>query len=176
MTFTPTEVEGAWLVDLERREDERGFFARVWCRDELARHGLNPHLAQSNVAFTNAAGTLRGLHYQVPPHQEAKLVRCTAGAIFDVLGDLRPDSPSFKRWVGVELTADNRHMLYVPEGCAHGYLTLRDRSETFYQVSAPYAQAAERGVRWSDPAFAIAWPLTPRVISAKDRELPDFQG
>ena len=174
MTFTPTAVEGAWLVDLDKRVDERGFFARAWCRDEFARQGLTPHLAQSNVAFTSAAATLRGLHYQVTPHQEAKLVRCTAGAIFDVLVDLRPDSPTFKRWLGVELTADNRRMLYVPEGCAHGYLTLRDNSETFYQVSAPYAQAAERGVRWNDPAFAIEWPMTPRIISAKDRELPDF--
>ena len=172
--FTATAVAGAWLVDLEKREDERGFFARSWCRDEFTRQGLNPNLAQANVAFTGAAGTLRGLHYQVAPHEEAKLVRCTAGAIFDVLVDLRRTSPTFKRWVGAELTAANRQMLYIPEGCAHGYLTLQPESETFYLVSAPYHGAAERGVRWNDPAFAIQWPLQPTLISAKDLAYPDF--
>jgi dTDP-4-dehydrorhamnose 3,5-epimerase len=174
MLFTPTSVAGAWLVDLERREDDRGFFARAFCRDEFIAHGLNPNLAQSNVAFTYAAGTLRGLHHQVAPHEEAKLVRCTAGAIFDVVVDLRRESPTFKRWAGARLDARNRRMLYVPEGCAHGYLTLEDNSETFYEVSAPYAPAAERGVRWNDPAFGIEWPFSPRHINKKDQTHPDF--
>jgi dTDP-4-dehydrorhamnose 3,5-epimerase len=142
MKFTPTRVAGAWLVELEPRSDDRGFFARAWCRDEFASHGLTPALAQCNLAVSYKAATLRGLHYQVAPHEEAKLVRCTTGAIFDVLVDLRRDSPTFKRWFGAELTASNRHMLYVPEGCAHGYLTLADESEVFYQVSSSYAPAA----------------------------------
>jgi dTDP-4-dehydrorhamnose 3,5-epimerase len=174
MKFEPTPVRGAFIVDLEKREDDRGFFARAWCRDEFARQGLTAELAQCNLAFTRAAATLRGLHYQVPPHEEAKLVRCTAGAIFDVVVDLRRESPSFRQWFGIELTAGNRRMLYVPEGCAHGYLTLLDDTETFYQVSAPYVQAAERGVRWNDPAFGIAWPMIPRVINDKDRAHTDF--
>src|SRR5579864_5236901 len=174
MIFTDTPVAGAWIVDIDPRRDDRGFFARAFCRDEFARHGLNPHVEQCNVARTVHAGTLRGLHYQVAPHAEAKLVQCTAGAIFDVAVDLRAGSATFRRWVGVELTGDNHRMLYIPEGCAHGYLTLRDRSETFYQVSAAYAPAAERGVRWNDPAFAIAWPVEPTIVHARDAAYPDF--
>lgn len=175
MKFTPTRVAGAWLVELEPRSDDRGFFARAWCEDEFNGRGLNPALTQCNVAVTYKAATLRGLHYQVAPHEEAKLVRCTTGAIFDVLVDLRRGSPTFRQWFGAELTAANRQMLYVPEGCAHGYLTLTDESEVFYQVSASYAAAAERGVRWNDPAFAIDWPLAPRLVHPRDQGYPDFE-
>lgn len=176
MIFTPTELDGAYLVDLKPREDERGFFARAWCRDEFAAHGLSTELAQCNISFNHRKGTLRGMHYQAVPHTEVKLVRCTRGAIWDVIVDLRPDSPTRARWLGVELTADNRRMLYVPEGFAHGYQTLLDATETFYHVSAPYAPEAEGGVRWNDPAFRIDWPDADRpFMSEKDRAWPDYQ-
>jgi dTDP-4-dehydrorhamnose 3,5-epimerase len=176
MNFTPTELEGAYLVDLEPREDERGFFARAWCANEFAEHGLSTEVAQCNVAFNHRKSTLRGMHYQMQPHAETKLVRCTRGAIYDVIVDLRPDSPTWKRWLGVELTAENRRALYVPEGFAHGYQTLVDETETFYQVSAFYAPDAERGVRWDDPAFGIEWPDPDRpLMSEKDRTWPDYR-
>jgi dTDP-4-dehydrorhamnose 3,5-epimerase len=176
MIFNPTHLEDAYVVELEPREDERGFFARAWCRDEFAEHGLSTEVAQCNVSFNRRRGTLRGLHYQIAPHAEVKLVRCTQGAIYDVIVDLRPGSATFTQWLGVELTAGNRTMLYVPEGFAHGYQTLEDDTETFYQVSASYAPHAERGVRWDDPAFGIEWPYPDHpLISDKDRGWPDFR-
>jgi dTDP-4-dehydrorhamnose 3,5-epimerase len=173
--FTETELPGAFIIDVERREDERGFFARAWCEDEFEEHGLSTHVVQCNLAYNRAKDTVRGMHYQAAPHAEVKVVRCTRGAVYDVIVDLRSDSPTFKRWVGVELNAENRRMLYIPEGFAHGYQTLADETETYYQVSAFYEPGAERGVRWDDPAFDIVWPQAERrIISAKDRSWPDF--
>jgi dTDP-4-dehydrorhamnose 3,5-epimerase len=175
MTFTETALAGAWIIDIERFDDERGFFARTWAADELTARGLDPTLAQCNVAFNRRKGTIRGLHFQRAPFDEIKIVRCTRGAVHDVIVDLREDSPTFRRWLAVELTADTHRMLYVPPGVAHGYQTLTDDAETYYHVSAPYSPAHAAGVRWNDPAFAIAWPLgEPTVISARDREWPDF--
>jgi dTDP-4-dehydrorhamnose 3,5-epimerase len=175
MIFTELAVPGAFVIDLEKREDDRGFFARAWCANEFQAHGLNPRLVQINLSFNERAGTLRGMHYQRPPHEEAKCVRCTSGAIYDVVLDLRQDSPAYKRWDAVELTRDNRRMLYIPEGCAHGYQTLTDDTETLYQVSEFYAPDSEDGVRWDDEAFAIEWPPAEhRVLSPKDASLPDF--
>jgi dTDP-4-dehydrorhamnose 3,5-epimerase len=170
-------LEGSYLIELERREDDRGFFARAWCEREFAAHGLNTRLVQANVAWSRQKGTLRGLHFQRPPHAEAKVVRCTKGAIYDVIVDLRPGSPTQKQWLGVKLSADNRRMVYVPEGFAHGYQTLVDDTETFYHVSEFYTPAAEGGVRWDDPAFGIEWPDSVGVLlSEKDRTWPDYGG
>jgi dTDP-4-dehydrorhamnose 3,5-epimerase len=175
MIFKKTSIMGAYVLGIEPRGDERGFFARGFCRKEFEAHGLNPNIAQANIGVSRQRGTLRGLHYQVPPHAEAKLVRCTAGAVFDVIVDLRPASASYRKWLGVELAADTRTMLYVPEGCAHGYLTLADDTEIFYLVSQFYSAGAERGLRWNDPAFGIEWPITQAlVISDKDRRWPDW--
>ncbi len=174
MKLTPTRVAGAFVIDLERREDERGFFARAWCRREAAERGLKMDFAQSNVGFSPRGHTLRGMHYQVGPHAEVKLVRCTRGAVLDVVVDLRPPSPTHRAWFGVELTADNRRSLYLPEGTAHGYLTLTDDSEIVYETTALYAADAARGVRYNDPAFAIDWPAPPAVISERDRTWPDY--
>lgn len=175
MIFSPTRILGAMVVEIEPRADERGLFARGFCRKEFEAHGLNPNVAQANIGLSRQRGTLRGLHYQIPPHAETKLVRCTAGAIFDVIVDLRPGSASYKQWAGVELTAANRRMLYVPEGCAHGYLALADNSEVFYLVSEFYAPGAERGLRWNDPAFGIEWPVAgDPMLSDKDRGWPDW--
>lgn len=176
MIFKPTPLERAYLVELEKREDERGFFARTWCRKEFEAHGLTARLVQANLSFNKKRGTLRGMHYQVAPYPEAKLIRCTRGAIYDVIIDLRPDSPTHGQWFGVELTAENRLMLYVPEHFAHGFQTLTHDSEVFYQVSEFYAPAAERGVRYDDPAFGIIWPLPVAVISEKDRSWPEYRG
>lgn len=176
MLFLPTELPGAYVLDPERVEDSRGFFARTWCPDEFARHGLNPRLAQCSIAQNRLAGTLRGMHYQAPPDDEAKVVRCTAGAIFDVAVDLRHGSPTRNRWIGVELTEANRRALYVPEGCAHGYVTLTDDTEVFYMISRAHAPGSARGVRWDDPAFGIRWPVRVRVISERDRTYPDHPG
>ena len=176
MIFRETELAGAYVIEVERREDERGFFARAWCSREFEGHSLSGSIAQCNVSFNHLAGTLRGLHYQVPPKEEAKLIRCTRGAIHDVIVDLRPASPTFKGWIGVELTAENRRALYVPEGFAHGYQTLVDETETFYQVSEFFTLEAERGLRWNDPAFGIEWPpVVERILSEKDRSWPDFE-
>jgi dTDP-4-dehydrorhamnose 3,5-epimerase len=172
--FQATAIPGAFIIELERHCDERGLFARTWCPREFKAHGLNPRLAQCSVSFNPRKGTLRGLHYQAAPHEEAKLVRCTRGAIFDVVVDVRPHSPTVRKWVSVELTADNRHMFYIPEGCAHGFQTLEDDSEVFYQISAFYYPESARGVRWNDPAFAIVWPAEVRVISQRDRTYADF--
>jgi dTDP-4-dehydrorhamnose 3,5-epimerase len=157
-------------------DDERGFFARTWCRQEFEAHGLNSRLAQSSISFNKRRGTLRGMHYQSAPDEEAKLVRCTMGAIYDVTIDLRRDSPTFKQWVGLELTAENRRMLYIPEGFAHGLQTLTDDTEVFYQISERYAPESARGVRWNDPAFAIDWPVSVTIISERDNTYADFEG
>lgn len=174
MEFTETPVAGAYVIDVKRLGDERGFFGRLWCEREMAEMGLVAKIAQSNIGFSPTAGTLRGLHYQTPPHEEVKIVRCTRGAVFDVVVDLRPDSPTFKRWYGLELNPDNASMLYVPEGCATGYLTLKPDSEIYYNTSAPYAPDHATGVRHDDPAFGIEWPGRPVVMSDADRAWPDF--
>lgn len=177
MRFTPAPLAGAWLVNLEPQADERGFFARSWSPEEFAAHGLETRVAACNVSVNTAAGTLRGMHYQAGPHGEVKLVRCTAGAIFDVIVDLRPGSPTHRRWFGTELTAANRTALYIPEGFAHGFQTLEPHSEVLYQMSSPYVPDAARGVRWDDPAFAIAWPPAERrAMSARDRAYADYAG
>jgi dTDP-4-dehydrorhamnose 3,5-epimerase len=172
--FVPLALSGAFLVEPEPIRDERGFFARTFCRDEFAAHGLHPQLVQCSVSFNTARGTLRGMHYQRKPHEEAKLVRCTMGAIHDVLVDLRPASATFRRWVGVELSAENRHALYIPEGVAHGFLTLADGCEVFYQMAHVFEPESAAGVRWNDPAFGIEWPGEVRVISERDRNYGDF--
>lgn len=172
MIFTPTDIEGVVVVTPEPRADARGFFARTFCAREFGAAGLRPLVAQANVSFNHAAGTLRGLHFQLPPAAEAKLVRCTRGRVYDVAVDLRPSSPTYLRHVGVVLDADERNALYVPEGCAHGYLTLTDAVEVAYQVSEFYAPGVESGLRWDDPALGIAWPGEVRVISEKDAAWP----
>ena len=174
MRFTETKVAGAFLIEPEPIADERGFFARTWCREEFADHGLTGELAQANISFNHRKGTLRGLHHQAAPHAEAKLVRVTRGAIWDLALDLRRDSPTYLAWFGAELNDANRHMLYVPEGCAHGFITLTDAAEVAYQMSAPYAAQAARGVRFDDPAFGIEWPGEVVVINERDRTYPDF--
>ena len=174
MKFTATDLPGAYLIDLEPIADERGFFARTWCREEFAEHGLNAAVAQCNVSFNRQQGTLRGMHFQVAPYEEAKLVRCTMGAIFDVIVDLRPESPTYTQHLGVELTSGNRRALFVPEGCAHGFQTLVDDSEVFYQMSRSYVAGAACGVRWDDPTLDIAWPEHERIISERDQQWPDF--
>ena len=175
MEFVETALKGAYLVRPRRIEDDRGFFARAWCRDEFAGHLLNPSIAQLNVAFSRRKGTLRGLHHQHEPHAEAKLVRCTRGAVYDVIVDLRADSPTRGQWFGAELTADNGTMLYVPEGFAHGYQTLADDTEIYYLTSVPYAPEAASGVRYDDEGFGIKWPLPVAVISHADRTWPDYR-
>jgi dTDP-4-dehydrorhamnose 3,5-epimerase len=175
MIFEATEIDGVWVIGPERHEDERGFFARIWDAAEFARRGLRLDPVQASISFNRLRGTLRGMHYQEEPHAEAKLVRCTAGAIFDVAVDLRRSSPTFCRWHGVELTAENRLALYVPEGCAHGFLTLADDTEIGYQISVPHVPAAARGVRYDDPAFGILWPGEVVVINERDRTYPDFR-
>ena len=164
------------MIVLEKREDERGFYARTWCRKEFEAHGLKADLVQSNLVFSKRKGTLRGIHYQAAPYEETKLVRCTSGAIFDVCVDVRPSSPTFKQWIGVELTEDNYRMLYIPEGCAHGFLSLRDNTEVIYQASQFYTPNSEQGIRWDDPFFNIEWPETEaRIISSKDQNWPDYR-
>jgi len=175
MRFVETELPGAYIVELEERVDDRGFFARIWCRDEFAEHGLTAELAQCSLSRTAAAGTLRGMHFQRPPHEEAKLVRCSRGAIFDVIVDLRPGSPSLGHWLGVELEESAGGALYVPEGFGHGFQTLVDDVDVVYMISTPYVPEAASGVRWDDPFFAIEWPPAERrVLSARDRSWPDF--
>ena len=175
MRFEETEIPGCVVVHPERHEDARGFFARTWDGEEFASYGLDPRVAQCSVSFNRKRGTLRGMHFQRAPHAEAKLVRCTRGAMYDVCLDLRPSSPAFKRWVGVALTPENGAALYVPEGCAHGFLTLADDTEVFYMISAPYAPEAAAGVRWDDPAFGIAWPGEVTTIHERDAGYPDFR-
>ena len=173
MVFTALSLRGAFLIEPERHEDERGFFARTFCTEEFAAHGIKVSVVQCNVAYNRRRGTLRGLHYQRPPNEEAKLIRCPRGAIFDVIVDLRPESPTFKRWVAFELRADNGRMMWVPEGFAHGFQTFVDDTEVFYQMSTPYAAQDAAGVRWDDPALAIEWPkVSDRIISSRDLALP----
>lgn len=174
MLFKGTLVEGVVEIAVEYQVDERGLFGRTWCRKEFGEAGLRPDVVQCSISFNYRRGTLRGLHYQAAPHAEAKLVRCTRGAMYDVAVDLRPDSPTFCRWTAAELTAENRRALYIPEGCAHGFLTLEDNTEVFYQMSEFYHPEAARGVRWNDPAFGIVWPAEVTVISERDRSYPDF--
>lgn len=174
MIFEETALRGAYLISLEPIADERGFFARSWCREEFRARGLNPDLVQCNISFNRRKGTLRGMHYQAEPNAEAKLVRCTRGAFYDVIIDLRRSSPTFRHWLAVELTSENRRMLYIPEGFAHGFQTLADETEVLYQMSTFFVPDAARGVRWDDPAFGIQWPEADRIMSAKDRNYPDF--
>ena len=175
MIFRETSLKDAFIIEPERIEDERGFFARAWCKKEFEAHGLNPSLVQINLSFSKKRSTLRGMHYQGVPHQEAKLFRCIRGAIYDVIIDLRPASPTYLKWIGVELTPDNRKMLYVPEGFAHGYQTLVDNTEVLYPVSQFYSPESERGVRWNDPTFGIEWPDRDNVvISQKDKSWPGY--
>jgi dTDP-4-dehydrorhamnose 3,5-epimerase len=175
MIFYETKLKGVFESHLEPQHDERGFFARTWCQSEFERRGLNSRLVQCSVSFSARARTLRGLHYQAPPHAETKLIRCTRGAIYDVIVDLRLESPTFKEWIAAVLTAKNHHMMYVPEGCAHGFLTLEAECEVFYQMSEFYNAESARGVRWDDPAFAIEWPEKVDVISERDRSYPNFE-
>lgn len=174
MQFSETPLAGAFVIDLEKRGDERGFFARLFCVEEFARHGLEPHFVQINNSLSIETGTLRGMHYQIEPDAEVKVVRCIRGAMWDAILDLRPGSRTFGKWYGAELAAENRRMMYVPRGFAHGFLTLMPNTEALYLVSAAYAPAQERGTRWNDPRFAIAWPGEPRVISDKDAGQRDF--
>jgi dTDP-4-dehydrorhamnose 3,5-epimerase len=172
--FSETALKGAFIIEPERIEDERGFFARTFCRREFEARGLNPDLVQCSISFNHQRATLRGMHYQSAPHAEAKLVRCTRGAIYDVIIDLRPQSPTFRRWVAVDISAENHLMVYVPEGFAHGFQTLQDETEVSYHISEFYSPERARGVRWNDPAFAIGWPIADPVISVRDQTHPEF--
>jgi dTDP-4-dehydrorhamnose 3,5-epimerase len=174
MIFRETAVAGAYLVEPERHADERGFFAPTFSAEEFAAHGLDTRVAESSIAYNAASLTLRGLHYQLAPYEETKLVRCTRGSVYDVAVDLRPDSPTYLRWAGVELSAENRNSFYVPAGCAHGYLTREAETELSYLISQRYVAEAGAGVRWDDPAIAIEWPAAPEVISARDASYPDL--
>lgn len=176
MIFTETRLKGAFVLELEKREDGRGFFARSWCREEFEAHNLNPTVVQCNVSFNRLRGTLRGMHYQVAPFEEAKLVRCTAGTAYDVIIDLRRDSATYGQHVGEMLSAANHKMLYVPEGFAHGFQTLEDNTELFYQMSQFHSPGHARGVRYNDPAFGIQWMIADPVIADRDRDYPDFNG
>jgi dTDP-4-dehydrorhamnose 3,5-epimerase len=174
MRFTELPIQGAYLVDVDRIGDDRGFFGRLWCQRELEDMGLNGTIVQSNVGISVKAGTTRGLHFQTAPHSEVKFVRCSRGVMYDVIVDLRKDSPTFKKWFGIELTAENCRMLYVPEGCATGYQTLVDNTEMYYHTTAFYAPDFATGVRHDDPAFGIEWPLPVSVMSDNDKNWPDF--
>ena len=176
MKFHETELKGAFIIEPEKRADDRGFFARSWCQKEFEQHGLVPRVVQANISNNKYKATLRGMHYQASPYEETKLVRCTRGAVYDVIIDVRPDSPTYHRWIGVELTASNYKMLYVPEGFAHGFQTLEDDTEVIYQVSQFYTPSAERGIRWNDPLFQIKWLTPVETISEKDANWPDFAG
>ena len=175
MRFQETKIPGLFLIDLERRQDQRGFFARSWCLREFSERGLNAGVVQINVGYTTNRGGLRGMHFQAAPHAEAKTARCTRGAIFDVAVDLRPESPTFKQWFGAELTAENHRMMHIPEGCAHGYQTLVNDTEMEYLTTAYYSPQDASGVRFDDPEFAVIWPLPITSISEADRSWPDFQ-
>ena len=175
MIFTETKLAGAFIIDMERLSDERGFFARAWCEDEFAAHGIHQPPLQASISSNPKRGTLRGMHYQIAPHGESKLVRCTRGGIYDVIVDMREQSPTYGQWVGVELTADNFRMLFVPEYFAHGFITLQDNTDVSYQISAKYTPGAERALRWNDPAIGIEWPFEPVLLSEKDRNHPDVQ-
>lgn len=175
MFFVETKLKGSFVIELEKLEDERGFFARTWDKKKFEEHGLNSELAQCSTSYTKKKGTIRGMHYQAFPHQEVKLVSCTKGKVFDLTIDVRPKSPTFMKWFGIELSEDNYKAIYVPEGVAHGIETLEDDTVLFYQTSQFHSPESERGVRWDDPAFNITWPIPPIIISKKDRTHPDFQ-
>jgi len=175
MLFTETKLKGAYIIDVKRLEDERGFFGRSYCKQEMEEYGLNTNMVQANVSYNKKKATLRGMHMQAAPYAETKLVRCTRGAIYDVIIDMREDSETYKQWIGVELTADNYRMLFVPEGFAHGFITLEDNTDVTYNVTQYYTPGSERGIRWNDPAFNIVWPIAPEIISEKDRAVPDFE-
>jgi dTDP-4-dehydrorhamnose 3,5-epimerase len=175
MIFTETKLKNAFVIEIQKFEDNRGFFGRTFCQKEFEKFGLNTDVRQANVSFNLKKGTLRGMHYQADPYGEVKLVRCTRGAIYDVIIDVRPESATYKQWVGVELRADNYTMLYVPEGFAHGFQTLEDNTEVIYQVTQFYTPGSERGIRYDDPAFSIVWPVEVQVISDKDRNWPDYK-
>jgi len=174
--FNQTKLEGAFIIDLDKHRDERGFFARTWCRQEFRDHGLNTDIAQTSISFNKRAGTLRGMHFQVEPYEETKLVRCTRGALHDVILDLRIGSPTYRQWTAVELSADNYRMLYIPAGFAHGFITLEENTEATYLISDPYVPDSASGIRWDDPAFDMKWPRAIEVISDRDLEWPDFKG
>ena len=174
MKFQKTPVEGAFVIRVNRIEDSRGYFGRLWCSNTLRKKGLEAKIEQTNVGFSPKPGTLRGLHYQRPPHEEVKVMRCTRGAVYAVALDIRSDSPTFRKWAGVELSPENGSKLYIPRGCAAGYLTLKDDSEIYYSTSASYAPEAATGVRFDDPYFAIDWPSDVLVISEQDENWPDF--
>jgi dTDP-4-dehydrorhamnose 3,5-epimerase len=182
MVFKETCIKGAYIIEIEPRSDERGFFGRAFCRSEYKKMGLNPDISQCSVSYNATRGILRGMHYQAAPYAEAKTIFCLAGSIYDVFIDLRPDSPTWKKWCSVELHGRRddwnaaRRLLYLPEGVAHGFQVMEDHTEVFYQISAPYHQASARGIRWNDPAFNIRWPEADRIISERDRSFPDFAG
>jgi len=176
ITFRETKLKGAFVIEPEKFEDDRGFLARSFSQREFENHGLNARMVECNISFSSKRHTVRGMHFQNPPHAQAKLIRCTKGSIYDVIVDLRPKSSTFKQWIGEELTVENRRLLYVPEGFAHGFQTLEENTEVFYQISNFYAPGSEGGVRWNDPAFGIMWPATDGVtINERDRNYPDFK-
>jgi dTDP-4-dehydrorhamnose 3,5-epimerase len=175
MRFVGAEIPGVWLIEIDQLVDRRGFFGRAYCDAEFERHGLHTSYPQCNISYNASRGTLRGMHYQNQPAAEVKIVRCTAGAVFDVVVDLRPDSPAYCRWQGFELSAQNRTAVYIPQGCAHGFQTLTDDAELFYMMGAPYSAAHASGVRWNDPAFGIRWPVSDPLLSDKDRLYPDYK-
>lgn len=175
MIFSPAKIAGAWIIDIEPLRDERGFFARTWCQRELAAQGLETDFAQDSISYNKKKGTTRGLHFQRAPHDEIKIVRCTQGAIFDVIVDIRPDSPTFRQWLGIELTAANHRALYIPKGCAHGFQTLADETEVYYQISAFYVPEAAAGYRYDDAAFGVVWPLPVSIISENDLRWRSFE-
>jgi dTDP-4-dehydrorhamnose 3,5-epimerase len=174
MIFTETALKGAFILEVKQLEDERGFFGRTWCKKEMEDHGLNGNVVQANMSYNKKKGTVRGMHFQNPPYAETKLIRCTKGAIYDVIIDLRKDSPTYKQWIGVELTEQNHKMLYVPENFAHGFITLEDNTEVAYQVTQYYTPGAEGGIRWDDPSFTIQWPVPVELVSDKDQNHPDY--
>ncbi len=174
MLFLETPLKGAFIIELEKKEDSRGFFARAFCKHEFEKYKLNANIVQANNSFSLKKGTLRGMHYQVPPSAEDKIIRCIRGSLYDVIIDLRVDSPTHCQWFGIELSAENRKMLYVPKGFAHGFITLEDNTEAFYLVTEFYSPEHERGIRWNDPKFNIKWPINPIIISEKDNNYPYF--
>jgi len=176
LIFTPGTLDGAFTIDVVQHVDERGFFARTFCQEEMRAHGLEANVAQCNVSWNETRGTLRGLHYQIAPHEETKIVRCTRGAIWDAIVDLRRHSRTYAKWMAVELTEDNRRMLYIPRGFAHGFITLMDRTEVFYWMGDPYVPGTARGVAWNDATFGVDWPFEPVLMSPADRGHPQWQG
>jgi dTDP-4-dehydrorhamnose 3,5-epimerase len=175
MIFTETSLKGSYIIEPERLEDERGFFARTFCRKEFATYGLNPNFVQCNISYNRKKGIIRGMHFQAKPYEEVKIVRVTRGIIYDVILDLRTKAPTFKQWIAIELSEENRKMVYIPEGLAHGFQTLQDETEVFYQMSEFYFPESARGIRWNDPSFKIEWPIQEQIISTKDSLYSDFE-